>query len=79
MLVPVLNYIIGVAVFHEPASLRSVLGAAIVVGSCAIVLARPKNQDHRHSRGYEEGPKRGPSDYSNRSLGYARDDRSHVQ
>ncbi len=40
MLVPVLNYVLGVVAFGEPVSVRSILGAAIVVGSCAIVLLK---------------------------------------
>jgi drug/metabolite transporter (DMT)-like permease len=43
MCVPVLNYIMGVIVFREPVSFGSVLGTAIVIGSCGIVLLRTKN------------------------------------
>lgn len=43
MLVPVLNYVIGVVGFDEPVSFESVVGTVMVVGSCAIVLARTKN------------------------------------
>jgi len=38
MLVPVLNYFVGVIIFNEVISLRSIIGAAIVIGSCAVVL-----------------------------------------
>ena len=41
MLVPVLNYFLGVVVFGEVISWRSVVGSTIVLGSCVIVL--PKN------------------------------------
>jgi len=39
MLTPVLNYLIGTIIFHEPIFVRSIVGAVIVIGSCAIVLA----------------------------------------
>ena len=40
MLVPVLNYFLGVAVFGETISWQSIIGSAIVLGSCVIVLLR---------------------------------------
>lgn len=43
MLVPVLNFAIGATVFQEPVSARSMLGATIVIGSCAIVLLQSNN------------------------------------
>jgi len=43
MLVPVLNYVMGVIVFSEPVSARSVIGSATVLGSCVIVLAKSRN------------------------------------
>ena len=46
MLVPVLNYIIGVAVFHESVSLESVVGTVMVIGACGIVLARTANSEN---------------------------------
>ena len=39
MLVPVLNYFVGVIIFNEAISLRSIIGAVIVIGSCMVVLA----------------------------------------
>ena len=40
MLVPLLNYFLGVAVFGETISWQSIIGSAIVLGSCVIVLLR---------------------------------------
>ena len=40
MLVPVLNYFLGVVVFGETISWQSIIGSAIVLGSCVIVLLR---------------------------------------
>jgi drug/metabolite transporter (DMT)-like permease len=39
MLVPVLNYFVGVIIFNEAISLRSIIGTAIVIVSCTVVLA----------------------------------------
>ena len=46
MLVPVLNYVVGVAAFHESVSLESVVGTAMVIGACGIVLARTANSSN---------------------------------
>ena len=43
MLVPVFNYVLGATVFGEPVSVRSIIGAGIVLGSCAIVLVKSEN------------------------------------
>lgn len=43
MLVPVLNYFLGVVVFGEVISWRSVVGSAIVLGSCVVVLLKSNN------------------------------------
>ena len=43
MLVPVLNYFVGVTLFHESFSIYSAIGSLIVIGSCVIVLAVNKN------------------------------------
>jgi len=40
MLVPVFNYIIGVTVFGESFSIYSIVGSAMVLGSCVIVLLK---------------------------------------
>ena len=39
MLTPVLNYLIGVTIFNEAISVRSIFGTAIVLGSCVVVLS----------------------------------------
>lgn len=38
MLTPVLNYVIGVMIFHELISLRSIIGSGVIIASCAVVL-----------------------------------------
>jgi len=43
MLVPVLNYFLGVVAFGEVISWRSVVGSTIVLGSCVIVLLKSNN------------------------------------
>lgn len=43
MLVPVLNYIIGIIVFEESFSVYSMVGSAMVVGSCVIVILKNNN------------------------------------
>lgn len=43
MLVPVLNYIVGVTVFGESFSVYSIVGSAMVVGSCVIVILKNNN------------------------------------
>lgn len=43
MLVPVLNYFLGVVAFGEVISWRSVVGSAIVLGSCVVVLLKSNN------------------------------------
>jgi drug/metabolite transporter (DMT)-like permease len=43
MLVPVLNYAVGVTLFAEPISVTSALGSATVLSSCALVLRRSPN------------------------------------
>ena len=40
MLVPVLNYFLGVTVFGETMSWQSIIGSATVIGSCAVVLIK---------------------------------------
>ena len=40
MLVPVLNYFLGVVVFDEVVSWQSIIGSATVLGSCVVVLLR---------------------------------------
>jgi drug/metabolite transporter (DMT)-like permease len=40
MLVPVMNYFVGVMVFGESISWRSIIGTAAVLGSCVVVLLR---------------------------------------
>jgi len=40
MLVPVMNYFVGVMVFGETISWRSIIGTAAVLGSCVVVLLR---------------------------------------
>jgi len=40
MLVPVLNYLLGVAAFGEAISWRSIVGSATILGSCVVVLLR---------------------------------------
>ncbi len=44
MLVPVLNYFLGVIAFNEVMSWRSVVGSAAVLGACVVVLL--KNNGH---------------------------------
>jgi len=44
MLVPVLNYFLGVAVFGETISWQSIIGSATIIGSCVVVLAGTRNQ-----------------------------------
>jgi drug/metabolite transporter (DMT)-like permease len=43
MLVPVLNYFLGVIVFGEVISWQSVVGSATVLGACVVVLLRSNN------------------------------------
>jgi drug/metabolite transporter (DMT)-like permease len=43
MLVPVLNYFLGVVAFGELISWRSVVGSAIVLGACVVVLMKSNN------------------------------------
>ncbi len=43
MLVPVLNYIIGVILFGEYFSIRSAIGSLIVICSCVVVLLKTNN------------------------------------
>ena len=38
MLVPVFNCLVGMVIFAEDLSLRAVLGAAVVLGACAVVI-----------------------------------------
>jgi drug/metabolite transporter (DMT)-like permease len=40
MLVPVLNYILGVTIFHEPLTIYSLAGSVIVIGSCIAILLK---------------------------------------
>jgi drug/metabolite transporter (DMT)-like permease len=55
MLVPVLNYVIGVAIFHEAISFESVVGTAMVIGSCGFVLARTTNGGNKTRPGSRRG------------------------
>jgi drug/metabolite transporter (DMT)-like permease len=43
MLVPVMNYFVGVMVFNEVISWRSIIGTAAVLGSCVVVLLKSDN------------------------------------
>jgi drug/metabolite transporter (DMT)-like permease len=43
MLVPVLNYVLGVTLFDERISVHSVLGSATVLAACVIVLLKSPN------------------------------------
>ena len=43
MLVPVLNYFLGVVAFDEVISWRSVVGSATVLGACVVVLLKSNN------------------------------------
>jgi drug/metabolite transporter (DMT)-like permease len=43
MLVPVLNYFLGVVAFGEVISWRSVIGSIIILGSCVVVLLKSNN------------------------------------
>jgi drug/metabolite transporter (DMT)-like permease len=43
MLVPVLNYVVGVTMFGEPMSVRSIVGSAAVLGSSVVALRKNKN------------------------------------
>jgi drug/metabolite transporter (DMT)-like permease len=40
MLEPVLCYVVGLAIFGEPLTLSCVFGSVLVIGACAVVLAR---------------------------------------
>jgi len=40
MLVPVINYFIGVIIFHETVSWQSIIGSATVLGACVVVLMK---------------------------------------
>ncbi len=44
MLVPVLNYFLGVVVFGEVMSWRSIVGSATVLGACVVVLLKSNNK-----------------------------------
>lgn len=44
MLVPVLNYFLGVVAFGEVMSWRSIVGSATVLGACVVVLLRSNNK-----------------------------------
>lgn len=43
MVVPILNYFVGVTFFDEVVALRSVVGSVIVLSSCVVVLRGKKN------------------------------------
>jgi drug/metabolite transporter (DMT)-like permease len=45
MLEPVLCYLAGVAMFGEPLTWSCLLGSVLVIGSCAVVLARKKAEN----------------------------------
>lgn len=47
MLVPVLNYVMGVAMFGEPWSVRSVIGSAAILGASVVALRRNTTVDER--------------------------------
>jgi len=40
MLVPVINYFVGVIIFHETVSWQSIIGSATVLGACVVVLMK---------------------------------------
>ncbi|MFC1637003.1 EamA family transporter, partial [Planctomycetota bacterium] len=44
MLVPVLNYFLGVVAFDETISWRSVVGSVTVLGACVVVLLKSNNK-----------------------------------
>ena len=44
MFAPVVLYLVGTIFFHEPFSMRSIIGAAIVITSCAVVLSANKKK-----------------------------------
>jgi drug/metabolite transporter (DMT)-like permease len=44
MLVPVINYFVGVIIFHETVSWQSIVGSVTVLGACVVVLM--KNNKH---------------------------------
>ncbi len=43
LLVPVVNYVIGVTIFGEFVSWRSIIGSAAVIGSCVVVIIKNQN------------------------------------
>ena len=43
MLVPVVNYIIGVTIFDEFVSWKSIVGSAAVIGACVVVIVKNHN------------------------------------
>lgn len=45
MLVPILNYLMGVIIFGEAISWQSIIGSATVIGSCVFVLIRTNNRE----------------------------------
>jgi drug/metabolite transporter (DMT)-like permease len=44
MLVPVLNYFLGVVAFGEVISWRSLVGSTVVLGSCVVILLKSNNK-----------------------------------
>ena len=44
MLVPVLNYFLGVVAFGEIISWRSVIGSTVILASCVVVLLKNNNK-----------------------------------
>jgi drug/metabolite transporter (DMT)-like permease len=44
MLVPVLNYFLGVVVFGEVISWQSIVGSIVILGSCVVVLLKSNNK-----------------------------------
>jgi drug/metabolite transporter (DMT)-like permease len=54
MLLPVLNYVMGVTIFGEALTLRSVIGSAVVIASCMVTLVKPGNGSNSHGGSPQE-------------------------
>jgi drug/metabolite transporter (DMT)-like permease len=57
MLVPVLNYFVGVIVFNETISWQSIIGSATVLASCVVVLIKSNGKDKNNYKGKNDGTK----------------------
>jgi drug/metabolite transporter (DMT)-like permease len=53
MLVPAFNYVLGAVVFAEPVSVRSIIGAATILGACAVVLLENNRKSTQKQRQIE--------------------------